>query len=97
MAKLTRDDVLHLAALARISLSDDEVTEFEGELSEILQYVEMLSSVDVSGLKPTNQVTGLTNVMRADEVKDYGYTPSELLKNVPQVQDNQLKVKRMIG
>jgi aspartyl-tRNA(Asn)/glutamyl-tRNA(Gln) amidotransferase subunit C len=97
MAKLTRDDVLHLAALARISLSDDEVTEFEGELSEILQYVEMLSNVDVSGLKPTNQVTGLTNVMRADEVKDYGYTPSELLKNVPQAQDNQLKVKRMIG
>lgn len=97
MAKLTRDDVLHLAALARISLSDDEVTEFEGELSEILQYVEMLSNVDVAGLKPTNQVTGLTNVMRADEVKDYGYEPGELLKNVPQVADNQLKVKRMIG
>lgn len=97
MTKLTRDDVLHLAALARISLSDDEVTEFEGELSEILQYVELLSNVDVAGLKPTNQVTGLTNVMRADEVKDYGYEPSELLKNVPHVQDNQLKVKRMIG
>jgi aspartyl-tRNA(Asn)/glutamyl-tRNA(Gln) amidotransferase subunit C len=97
MAKLTRDDVLHLAQLARISLSDDEVAEFSEELSAILQYVEQLSNVDVSGLKPTNQVTGLTNVMRADEVKDYGYAPLDLLKNVPNVQDNQLKVKRMIG
>lgn len=97
MAKLTRDDVLHLAQLARISLSDDEVDEFSEELSAILQYVEQLSSVDVAGLAPTNQVTGLTNVMREDEVKDYGYAPQDLLKNVPQVQDDQIKVKRMIG
>jgi aspartyl-tRNA(Asn)/glutamyl-tRNA(Gln) amidotransferase subunit C len=97
MTKLSRDDVLHLAQLARISLSNDEVDEFSEELSAILQYVEQLSSVDVSGLKPTNQVTGLTNVMREDVVKDYGYTPQDLLKNVPKVQDNQLRVKRMIG
>jgi aspartyl-tRNA(Asn)/glutamyl-tRNA(Gln) amidotransferase subunit C len=97
MTKLTRDDVLKLASLARISLSDDEVSEFSDELSAILQYVEQLSSVDVADLKPTNQVTGLTNVMRADEVKDYGYAPLDLLKNAPQTQDNQLKVKRMIG
>lgn len=97
MASLSRDDVLKLARLARISLTDEEVEEFSGELSEILQYVEQLSSVDVSGLKPTNQVTGLTNVMRKDEVIDYGYAPRDLLKNVPQVQDGQIKVKRMIG
>jgi aspartyl-tRNA(Asn)/glutamyl-tRNA(Gln) amidotransferase subunit C len=97
MAKLTRDDVLKLAALARISLSDDEVDEFSEELSAILQYVEQLSGVDVSGLKPTNQVTGLTNVMREDEIKEYGYQPHELLKNVPRVQDDMIKVNRMIG
>jgi aspartyl-tRNA(Asn)/glutamyl-tRNA(Gln) amidotransferase subunit C len=97
MAQLTREDVLKLAALARISLSDDEVTEFSSELSAILQYVEQLSSVDVSGLKPTNQVTGLTNVMRDDEVIEYGYQPLDLLKNVPSVEANQLQVKRMIG
>lgn len=97
MAKLTRDDVLKLARLARISLSDAEADEFTEELSAILQYVEQLSSVDVSGLEPTNQVTGLTNVMRKDEVVDYGYTPAKLLENVPAVEKNQLKVKRMIG
>jgi aspartyl-tRNA(Asn)/glutamyl-tRNA(Gln) amidotransferase subunit C len=97
MAKLTRDDVLHLAQLARISLSDDEVDEFSDELSAILQYVEQLSSVDVDGLKPTNQVTGLANVMRDDTVEEYGYTPQDLLKNVPHVQNDQIKVRRMIG
>ena len=96
MANLTRDDVLKLAALARISLTDEEVEEFAPELSAILQYVEQLSGVDVSGLEPTNQVTGLTNVMREDKVVDYGYQPADLLKNVPQTQDNLIKVKRMI-
>lgn len=97
MAKLTRDDVLKLARLARLDLSDDEVQEYTEELSEILQYVELLQGVDVEGLLPTNQVTGLTDVMRSDEIKDYGYKPEDLLKNVPSVEGNQIKVKRMIA
>lgn len=97
MAKLTREDVLKLARLARLDLTDEEVDEYAHELTEILQYVEQLGSVNVGGLKPTNQVTGLTNVTRDDEVKDYGYEPLDLLKNVPAVEGNQIKVKRMIG
>ena len=97
MSKLTREDVLKLAQLARLDLSDEEVDEFSTELSDILQYVEQLSSVDVTGLKPTNQVTGLTNVTRKDEIKDYGYKAADLLKNVPAVRDNQIKAKRMLG
>src|SRR3954454_17521691 len=96
MAKLTRDDVLKLAQLARLELTDEEVEEYTRELSEILQYVEQLGDVDVSGLKQTNQVTGLINVTRDDEIKDYGYQPLDLLKNVPAVEDNQIKAKRMI-
>jgi aspartyl-tRNA(Asn)/glutamyl-tRNA(Gln) amidotransferase subunit C len=97
MSKLTREDVLKLAQLARLELSDAEVEELSGELSDILQYVEQLSSVDVKGLKPTNQVTGLTNVTRDDEIKDYGYKAADLLKNVPEVKDNQIKTKRVLG
>lgn len=97
MAKLTREDVLKLARLARLELTEAEIDEFSEELPAILGYVEQLQQVDVTGLKPTNQVSGLTNVMREDEVKDYGYQPAELLKNVPAVQADQLKVKRMIG
>lgn len=97
MSKLTREDVLKLARLARLDLTDDEVEEFRSELSEILQYVEQLQAVDITGLEPTNQVTGLTNVTRSDKVRDYGYTSDDLLQNVPHVQDRMIKVKRMIG
>jgi aspartyl-tRNA(Asn)/glutamyl-tRNA(Gln) amidotransferase subunit C len=97
MAKLTREDVLKLARLARLDLTEEEIEEFRGELSEILQYVEQLQSVDVDGLAPTNQVTGLTNVTRPDKVRDYGYKVEKLLENVPSVKDNQIQVKRMLG
>ena len=97
MADLTRDDVLKLAQLARLQLSDQEVDEFSGELTAILHYVEQLQNVDVAGLEPTNQVSGLTNVMREDTERDYGYQPLDLLKNVPKTEDNQIQVKRMIA
>jgi aspartyl-tRNA(Asn)/glutamyl-tRNA(Gln) amidotransferase subunit C len=97
MANITRDDVLKLARLARIDLSDKEIDEFAGEFSKILAYVEQLQTIDVTGLEPTSQVTGLTNVMRPDEIRDYGYQPKDLLKNVPRVQDDQIKANRMVG
>jgi aspartyl-tRNA(Asn)/glutamyl-tRNA(Gln) amidotransferase subunit C len=97
MAKLTREDILKLARLSRVKLTEDEIKNFQLEISEILNYVDMLKDVDVDGLKPTYQVTGLTNVVREDIIKDYGITTNELLKNAPHKQDDYLKVKRMIG
>lgn len=97
MAKLSPEDVLKLARLARIDLTDAEVQEFTGEFDQILAYVEKLQEVDVDGLEPTTQVSGLKNVMRSDEVIDYGYEPKDLLRNVPAVQDDHIKVKRMVG
>ena len=96
MGKLSRNDILKLANLARLELSEAEINGYIDDLSEILQYVEMLQDVDVSGLAPTNQVTGLANVTRPDEIVDYGYDVADLLHNVPAVEANHLKVKRMI-
>lgn len=97
MAKLSREDVLKLARLSRLRLSEAEIEQFQSEISEILGYVEQLSSVDTSGMEPTSQVTGLTNVMRKDEVIDYGTSQDELLKNAPAVEKKQFKVKRVLG
>ncbi|HET7059999.1 MAG TPA: Asp-tRNA(Asn)/Glu-tRNA(Gln) amidotransferase subunit GatC [Candidatus Saccharimonadales bacterium] len=97
MAKLSREDILKLARLARLDLTEDEIEEFREDLSAILEYVKQLQTVEVDGLEPTNQVTGLTDVTRKDEVRDYGYRPADLLKNVPDTKDNQIKVKRMLG
>lgn len=97
MAKLSRADILKLAQLSRLHLTDDEVNQFADEISSILGYVEQLQKVNLDGLAPTNQVTGLTNVMRADEIKDYRVTPKDLLKNAPSTQDGQIIVKRMLA
>lgn len=97
MADVSRDDILKLAHLARLNVTDEEVTAYASELSEILDYVAVLDTIDVAGLKPTNQVTGLTNVTRADEIVDYGYTPEDLLALVPNVEADHIKVNRMIG
>ncbi len=97
MTKLSREDILKLARLARLDLTDDEITEYSTELSEILQYVDLLQSIDVAGLEPTNQVTGLTNVMREDVIVDYGYDALDLRKNLPALEGDQIKVRKMIG
>lgn len=96
MAKLSREDVLKLARLSRLHLSDDEIEQFATEISSILGYVEQLQEVDLKDMPPTNQVTGLTNVMRADEIINYGASPKELLKNAPATQGGHIKVKRML-
>jgi aspartyl-tRNA(Asn)/glutamyl-tRNA(Gln) amidotransferase subunit C len=96
MAKLTREDVLKLARLSRLQLNDDEVAKYQKEIEAILGYVELLQKVDLDNVEPTSQVSGLKNVMRPDVVKDYGYTPNELLKNAPAAKDGHIKVKRML-
>ncbi len=97
MAKLTRDDVLHLAQLARIRLSDDEITRLQTELGSILGYVEQLNDVDVADLEPTTQVSGLTNVMREDEPVAYQAEPQRLLELAPDTDGDHVKVGRMVG
>ncbi len=97
MTDLTRDDILRLAHLARIELTDEDVTEFLGEFSAILQYVQLLDNVDTTGLLPTSQVTGLVDVTRPDTVITYGYQPQDMLANVPTVTNGQIKVNRMVG
>lgn len=88
---------MKLARLARLELTDDEVETFRSQLSEILQYVEQLQQADVGDPVPTNQVTGLTNVMREDTVREYGYEADDLLGQLPAREGRQIKVRRMIA
>jgi aspartyl-tRNA(Asn)/glutamyl-tRNA(Gln) amidotransferase subunit C len=96
MSQLTKEEVLKLAKLARLRLTEEEVAKYTDELGEILNYVELLSGVDTSDLKPTNHVTGLHSVYRTDEVIEYQAKPKELLSATPKSKDGYIKVKRMI-
>lgn len=97
--KLSRDDILKLARLGRLKLSEQEIIKYQKELSEILAYVEQLDGIDVAGLKPTYQVTGLTsegsNATRSDVVTNQ-VSQKDLFKNVPLVEASHIKVKKMI-
>lgn len=96
MSHLTKQEVLKLARLARLRLSEEEVKQYSKELEEILGYVEQLSKVDTAGLEPTNQVTGLHNVFRPDVVVEYQAKPDSLLASLPDRKDDYVQVKRMI-
>ncbi|MGH7240291.1 MAG: Asp-tRNA(Asn)/Glu-tRNA(Gln) amidotransferase subunit GatC, partial [Candidatus Saccharimonadales bacterium] len=76
MAKLSREDVLKLAKLARLELTQEELDEFSAELPEILAYVEKLQTVDTSKLSASELAGTTRNVTRPDEVKSYGYEPA---------------------
>ncbi len=64
---IDRDQVFHVARLARLRLSEQEIERMTGELSSILRHIETISGVDLDGVAPTSHVVGLENVLRADE------------------------------
>lgn len=68
MAKLTKKDVLHVASLAKLKLSEKEIKKFIPQLSNIIDFIGQLSEVDVKGVEPTSQTTGLENVEREDKI-----------------------------
>ncbi len=96
MSLLSTSDVQKIATLSGLVLTDDQLVHYKSQFEEILQYVKQLDDVDVTGLEPTYQVTGLSNITRVDEVIDYGVSQAELLKNAPDQQDGSIKVRRVL-
>jgi aspartyl-tRNA(Asn)/glutamyl-tRNA(Gln) amidotransferase subunit C len=93
---ISTQDVSYIAGLAKIAVSDEEASKLQQELAAILAYVAQLDELDTSGVEPTYQVTGLSNVAREDTLIDYHVSQAELLKNAPHIQDNQIKVPKVL-
>lgn len=92
---LTKEEVLKIADLARIYLTDEEVENLQKDLSVILGYVEELKKVNVDGIEPTYQVTGLTNVFRPDK-PIMAENRDEITANAPEIKDGYYKVKAIL-
>jgi aspartyl-tRNA(Asn)/glutamyl-tRNA(Gln) amidotransferase subunit C len=88
---ITREDVVHVAALARLGLTDDEIDRMQGQLNRILEAVGELQSVDTSSVGPTAQVIALENVMRDDVVRP-GIGRDSALANAPLREGSLLRV-----
>lgn len=97
MTTISLESIKKLAILSALSISDEEAVRLQSELQNILGFVEQLNSIDTTGVEPTYQVTGLENVWRDDELIDYGLSREALLKNAPDSQDGQIKVKRVLA
>lgn len=91
MTQLTKDQVRHIAKLARLQLTEIEVEKFAKELTSILQYIDMLQEVDTKNVEPTAQVTGQANVFREDDIRQEGTSPDALLTCSPlPISDHQI-------
>lgn len=93
MSKLTREEVEHIAALARLEITDDEKVLFGDQLSSILAYVDKLATLDTSPVPETAYILDVTNTTRDDVIEASGSTSREiLLDNFPDRKDDLLKV-----
>lgn len=91
---ITKDDVKHVAKLARLELTEEETEKYSEQLGNILKYVEQMNEVDTTDIEPMPHAVPITNVMREDEVK-YEQTKEELMKNAPYEEDGFFRVPKI--
>ena len=98
MTSLSTDQVRHIAKLARLKLAPEEEKKYANELTKILDYVDMLTTVDTKNVEPTEQVTGLQNSLREDSMKDSIATSDALLATSPlPITDHQIETPSAHG
>ena len=93
--KLNREEVWHIARLARLGLTEAEVDKFGEQLSDILENFETLQQVDTSDTPPTSQSIALQNVMREDEVAP-SLPPGKVLANAPRKEGDCFRVRAVL-
>ncbi len=93
---ITVQEVQHLAKLAKLSFSEDELSKIAQELDAIVGYVEQLKELDVEGIAPTSHVLDLANVFREDKVEP-ALPIEEVLRNAPASNHGYFSVPKVIG
>ncbi len=92
---LTKEEVIKIATLARIELTEAEVEKFQKDLSTVLDYVAELNQIDIEGVEEVSQVTGLVSVQRRDEPVLSAHR-EEILSQAPETKDGFYKVKAIL-
>jgi aspartyl-tRNA(Asn)/glutamyl-tRNA(Gln) amidotransferase subunit C len=93
---ISRDEVAHLARLARLAVTEDELTTFAGQLDVILSSVATVGEVAADDIPPTSHAVPLVNVFRADVARP-GLTQQQALAAAPATQDGRFRVPRILG
>ena len=93
--KLSREEVLHIALLARLGLTEAEVDKFREQLSDILENFEVLQQVDTDSVPPTAQSIALQNAVRPDEVAP-SLSPDQVLANAPETEEGFFRIRAVL-
>ncbi|HET6500852.1 MAG TPA: Asp-tRNA(Asn)/Glu-tRNA(Gln) amidotransferase subunit GatC [Amycolatopsis sp.] len=96
MPKISRDEVAHLAKLARLAVTEHELDVFAGQLDHILDAVAKVSEVAAEDIPPTSHAVPLTNVFREDVVRP-GLTQQQALAGAPAAEEGRFRVPRILG
>ena len=88
---LSREQVLHVARLARLELTDEEVERFSGELSKVLDHIEKIGELDLADVEPTSHVVEIENVLRADEPRP-SWSREKVLEAAPDTAQGGFRV-----
>jgi len=94
--KLNREEVLHIALLARLGLDEAEINRFSEQLSNLLENFEILQQVDTTGIPPTAQSIALQNVVRSDEAQA-SLPQDQTLANAPRKEGDFFRVRAVLG
>ncbi|MFQ3544242.1 Asp-tRNA(Asn)/Glu-tRNA(Gln) amidotransferase subunit GatC [Halobacillus rhizosphaerae] len=95
MSRISKEEVKHVAHLARLAITEDEADKFTKQLDDIITYAEQLNELDTEGVEPTTHVLDLKNVLRKDEPKKW-IKKEDALKNAPDQKDGQFKVPSVL-
>ncbi|WP_203364315.1 MULTISPECIES: Asp-tRNA(Asn)/Glu-tRNA(Gln) amidotransferase subunit GatC [unclassified Bacillus (in: firmicutes)] len=95
MTRITEEQVRHVANLARLAVTDEEVEKFTSHLDAIISFAEQLNELDTTDVLPTSHVLDMKNIMREDEAKP-GLPQEEVLKNAPDHENGQIRVPSII-
>jgi aspartyl-tRNA(Asn)/glutamyl-tRNA(Gln) amidotransferase subunit C len=96
MAKLKQTEIEHVAKLAHIGLSEKEVSNMTAQLGSIIDFVDTIQKTDTANIEPSDQVTGLCDVTRQDEVVICPLSRDQLLANAPDTKDGYIKVPKVL-
>ena len=94
--KISREELLHVAQLARLELDEKAIETFSDQIGTILTYVDQLKGVDTEDVRPTSHAIALTNAFREDELKDHLDTEAAL-GNAPEKDDGSFIVPKVVG
>lgn len=95
-ATISKEEVFQLARLAQLQLADEEVSQLQNDLSNILEHINKLMELDTSGIEPTYQVTELRNIFREDKVQISPVSREKLIELAADKANHQIKVPKVL-